>query len=107
MNVMYFLVKGKKAPNQSFWDSHHVFVSVFEGKLEHLTGDRIIFSLLKLKEGQPIISERAQLQYDIIPFKDKVQYEFYRADSEGRTCGSGEIRTYRDPNTKTIFVGEI
>jgi len=107
MAERYYLVKQRQNPKASFWETGHVFVSVSEGELEHITGDRVIFSLLELRDGELGVSERAQLNYDILPFKDKTQCDLYRADRGGRTCGTGRTRTFRDTANKRILVGEI
>lgn len=54
-----------------------VFVSVIDGKLEHLTGDVVISSLLELQDGELKIKKEAKCEYEILSFRNKEQCDWY------------------------------
>ena len=103
MDETYYLIRQRLHPSEQE-RRNSVFVKVSEGRLERITGDTIIFSLLELKNGKPKMKKKAVCGYDFYPL-NKTQCEFQIAIAEGRTCGDEEIRTYRDVSNKVIMIG--
>jgi len=65
----YIVIEKGPSPNSA------TFVIAEEGKLERVAGDSIIFGLMEIKDGNPVMSERAILSYDITPI-DKSTFDF-------------------------------
>ena len=85
------------------------FIEISDGKLVLIDGDLVVSSLLELKAGKPVMSERAVLTYDIFPVDEKT-FEFnrkiYREESLMSGFGKYPSQRTRRENPRGCHIGD-
>jgi len=105
MGEGYYAIKQRLHPSESNLKGISL-VLVSEGEITWKAGNTFVYRMTELKNNELKVKDTAVCQYDIYSLSQS-QFTFYKAVLEGKTCGSGNTKTFADPETKTIFVGKI